>query len=72
MIQFCAHRFSSCLALALVLGASSGHLFCVSVWDVEQDTGTLLAAVRAKQRGPIINGAQKQSFFLFIKIVFYS
>lgn len=43
-----AHRFSSCLALALVLGASSGHLFRVSVWDIEQDTGTLLAAVGAK------------------------
>lgn len=35
------------LALALVLGSSSRHLLCVSVRNVEQDTGTLLTAVRA-------------------------
>lgn len=34
------------LALALFLGSSGRHLLDVSIRNVEQDTGTLLTAVR--------------------------
>ena len=41
------HGFASCLALtlALVLGASGGHLLGVAIRDVEQHAWALLTAV---------------------------
>ncbi len=40
------HCVAGGLVLVLVLGSSSRHLLDVSIRNVEQDTGTLLTAVR--------------------------
>lgn len=45
----CSHRLGGWLALAFVLRARSGHLLGVAIWNIQQDTGALLAAVRTEK-----------------------
>lgn len=47
--KYCTHRLCGWLTFAFVLGARCGHLLCVAIWNIQQDAGALLTAVRTRQ-----------------------
>lgn len=61
MVKCCTHWLSGWLALAFVLGARCGHFLGVAIWNIQQDTGALLTAVRTGQVGQIYSSVQPKS-----------